>query len=87
MKQNYIKFADSSEKEEQRTFEDLKYKIFMTYFQILETKTLSVNKGILLIVILNLQMISMTANDKNIDLNNSFISSNLLRLTRLSPCK
>lgn len=53
-----------------------KSKIFLTYFEILETKTLSENKGILLVVILNLQLIFMTASDMNTDLKNSFVESN-----------
>lgn len=67
MKRNYLKLGTetSDKQEDKKTFDDLKFKVFLTYFEILETKTLTENKGILLVVILNLQLIFMTANDKN----------------------
>ncbi|CAD8154666.1 unnamed protein product [Paramecium pentaurelia] len=77
MRKNYIRLQSDSEfkQEETKTFDEVKYTIFKTYFALLESKTLSQSKGILMILILNLQLIFMTANDKNTDLQSGFISS------------
>lgn len=79
MKRGYVKIDSDDLSEhinyESRLFDRMKNAIFVTYFEILETKHLSENMGILLIVISFVQLISMSFNENNNDLESSFISS------------
>jgi hypothetical protein len=80
MKKGYIRLESDdltkAENEMQmRLLDKIKNSVFVTYFQILESKSLSENMGILFISIQFIQMISMSFNDNNEDLTNSQISS------------
>jgi hypothetical protein len=73
MKKGYLRLetddlTQSYKEEQPKFFESLKTTLFVTYFQILETKQLSENMGILLTAFSYIQLISMSFNDNNQDL-------------------
>lgn len=76
MKKGYIRLdsddlTKANQEHQVRFLDKIKNSIFVTYFQILESKSLSENMGILFISIQFIQMISMSFNDNNEDLTNS----------------
>lgn len=94
MRKGYIRLDTddlriAQHEEKPRIFEKFKSAIFVTYFEILENKSIGQNMGVLFIVIYYFQLIAMTFNNNNADLNDNFISGILfncfLLLKRITP--
>ncbi|EAR89125.2 PAS domain S-box protein, putative (macronuclear) [Tetrahymena thermophila SB210] len=73
-----IQILRQNDKNESKPFEQLKDMIFYTFYQVLETRTLSENISIFIIVMNFLQLIAMTLNKANTDLSSTSISGGLV---------